>query len=121
MEKDVLEMSPSHLYKTGYTIQSKTETPDAGGAVVDTWGSDTSVAGHMRVATQRELDAQQKDEVVATHVFYTDASNAMTNKDRIIDPDGQIFSVKTVRNPHDLDAFLQVMCYRSDFERESDS
>lgn len=115
-------MNPSHLYKTGYTIQSKTETPDAGGAVVDSWASTlVSVFAHMRTATKQEINAQQKDEVIATHVFYTDASYTVTHKQRVINPDGEVFAVKTVDNPHDLDAFLQVMCYRADYERESDS
>lgn len=117
-------MSPDHLYKSGYSILAKTETVDSGGAVVPTWAERASVKGHMRLATQRELNAQQgrqKDEVVATHVFYTSTNNTVTHKDRIVNPDGEVFAVKTWDNPHGLDAFLQVMCYRADFERESDS
>jgi len=126
-------LNPSHLYKTGYTIQSKTETPDAGGAVVSSWSNTyTDVFGHIRTASQNEITAQYvtgaatqgdrlKDEVIGDHVFYTDVKYTITNKDRIKDPDGQIYSVATVKNPHGLDAFLQVLCRRSDFERESDA
>ena len=110
-----------HLYKSGYTVQSKTETPNAGGVVVDSYATAfANVLGHMRTATKSELAIRQKDEVISTHVFYTDV-RAITNRMRVVNPDGEVFEIDTVDNPHNLDKFLVVRCSRSDYERESDA
>ena len=118
-------MGPSHLYTIGWTIQKNTEANTATGIKTNTYSTDTSIgtAGvismHMRLLSEREQTARGKKEVYSTHRAYCDVY-AITEKHRIKDPDGQIYDVVAVDNPHDRDIFMQIDCIRTDLQREDE-
>lgn len=114
------------LFESGWTVKKNTESVDSGGAVTDTWSTDTTIgtsgviSAHIRQLSRDEVISEGRPEVVATHRVYT-AVDSITEKHRLVSPDGEVFNVVAVDNPHELDEFLQIDVRRSEVEAEDDS
>ena len=109
------------LFTSGWTVQSKTQARDEGRAKKKaTWSTTSSISGCMRTLGMNEQKPYGKTEVYSTHRFYTSASNAVTDTQRLLNPDGEIYSVLYVENPHGLDEFLQVDCVRGQLEKSDE-
>ena len=118
-------MISSHMTES-WTVQAVTETPDTGGAIVETYATATTIGAsgvilaHSRQLSVNEMVARGKQQVTATHRLYTESSG-ITEKHRLSDPSGDKWSVTGVNNPHNFGYWYEVDLLRTDVEREADT
>lgn len=117
----------SDLYKPGWSVKEATETRGADGVVTKTWadvsGLENIGARYRQLslqASRQEIFLLGKDQVIATGRVYTDFQSSITEKNRLVNPDGEVFNIKSTNNPHGLNEFLQIDVYRSDVESADD-
>lgn len=113
----------SDLYITGWSVKEATETRGADGVVTKTWADVSgleNIGAHYRQLSSDEIRSQEKDTVTATGMVYTDFQSSITEKNRLVNPSGDVFNIKSKNDPHELNEFLQIRVYRSDVEIADD-
>ena len=116
-------MSISDLFTSGFVVQGYAEARDQGKAKQPgQWITRSTISGRIRLLHQSERKTFEKFTVESTHRFYcTDLTVFLeTERQRIVDPDGKIYTVLDFDNPHNMDEFMQVECYRGQLEKEDE-
>ena len=103
-------------YIEGWTTERNTPT-NSGGIVTEAWAQHLgTVRAHVR--QQSSLDRRVN---MATHRIYTKIGQDILDTDRMLDPDGEIFRITNIDNPHGQDHHLQIDCTRAKDEREQEA
>ena len=118
-------MGITDLFVSGYTAKKNTEAVDAGGAVTDTLSTDTTIGtagafdAHQRQLSGYEAMRYQRPANIRVERFYADTTG-LTVKHWISDPNGELWNIININNPHDLDEFYQIDAERKLFEVENE-
>lgn len=119
-------MSISDLFVTGYTAKKNTESTGSDfQEVTNTLSTDTDIGtAGVFSACQRQLTGRERDQYGRPsnwriERFYTEATG-LTMKHWILDPNGELWNIVNINNPHDRDEFFQIDGERKMFEKENE-
>ncbi len=108
-------------YKPGWTTERNTASNTAG-IVTESWSELLGdVRAHVRQLSGQEQNNLSRRTNMATHRIYTKTGQDILNTDRFLDPDGRIFRITNIDDPHNQEHHLQIDCTRAKDEREQES
>ena len=94
-------------FESGYTLHHLTSTADSWGNPIEQWSTGTPISGRFRQLSGDKRLASDKQTVFADAKFYCSSTSTIAEGDQL-KKGSNIYEVKFVHNPMDMNRFLQV-------------
>ncbi len=94
-------------FTTGHKVEQYTETDTGFGGPTYTWTEKLTLDARLRPLSGEERLSADKQTLHTTHKLYCDVLD-ITEQDRYVDPDGNIYHIVFVKNPMNMDRHLEI-------------